>query len=829
MKTNQVKHFVLSMIIVMLMGMIFPGASNMLYAESPKEDNMNSSVRISWDELKELLKIDSDEVILTWDEFKKLIAQTGSEVKVEYNLQNGKVVLTREQFKKLLDNMKIHIISPTKPPRDYIITKSEYTCRVKEKSTQIKTKLYMEIFENDKNTYSKIRLMPQSVALKEVKINNQKAIIMIESGWYVLATSKTGQQIVDIEFSVKSALDKGPNVLTFTMPETAITIFNITIPMRNINIEINNAKQMDITKSGNSTIINAVLSTTSHFQLKAHPTVKIEKKKVPAKIYAETMNLLSIEEDALRITTKIRLNILQNTISDIQVQIPSNYSILYVRDQNYKEIRDWKTKTENNETILEIPFGAQKEGIVMLTIVSEEIFEEKENKISFTGFKVIGAIRETGYVGAEKKSTAEAEITGTENIDRIDIQELPYDLINMSKKPLIFGLRYLRHPYSLSMKITKHEEMPVVNTVIDNASIMSVILEEGKIITRIVYTVRNMGKQFLKLKLPENAEIWSLYVNGKREIPAKNDEGIFMLPLARSKIDNENIIPFNIEILYYYKTNRFSFMGSKKIQFPTVNAIISKMLWSCYLPADYRFIRFSGNLDKEKLASGFQPFLGRTRMFTYSEVGGYNRALEDWEGSSEQNVDQKLRGTQELLKSEFSRGVLNEKDAFLGQLKQEINFNANIQEEQKKSIAGGGDISLIKIEMPTTGQLYRFAKTLIEGEDVYLEFQYTQGWVSTAIKVILILLLLYIIFLLRFRIKDLYNIVKRWILKYNDFWNKLKTQKGMMTLCVIGAFLFWFLNKFIFVIFILLFLLIWIKPEWVTILKKKAKGEGNEE
>ncbi len=825
MKTKQVKHFVISMIIVMLMGMIFSGANNMLYGESPKEDNTNSSVRISWEELKELLKIDSDEIILTWDEFKKLIAQTGNEVKVEYNLQNGKVVLTREQFKKLLDNMKVHIISPTKPPRDYIITKSEYICKVKEKNTQIKTKLYMEIFENDKNTYSKIRLMPQSVALKEVKINNQKAIIMIESGWYVLATSKTGQQIVDIEFSVKSALDRGPNVLAFTIPETAITIFNITIPMRNINIEISNAKQMDITKSGNNTIVKAVLSTTSHFQLKVHPTVKIEKKKVPAKIYAETMNLLSIEEDALRITTKIRLNILQNTISDIKVQIPSNYSILYVRDQNYNEIRDWKTKTKNNETILEIPFGAQKEGIVILTIVSEEIFEEKENKISFNGFRVIDAIRETGYVGAEKKSTAEAEITGTENIDRIDIQELPYDLINMSNKPLIFGLRYLRHPYSLSMKITKHEEIPVVNTVIDNASIMSVILEEGKIITRIVYTVRNMGKQFLKLKLPENAEIWSLYVNGKREVPAKNEEGVFMLPLARSKIDNENIIPFNIEILYYYKTNRFSFMGSKRIPFPTVDAIISKMLWSCYLPTNYRFIRFSGNLDKEKLASGLQPFLGRTRMFTYSEVGGYNKALEDWEGSSQQNVDQKLRGTQELLKSEFSRSVLNEKDAFLGQLKQEINFNANIQKEQKKSIVGGGDISLIKIEMPTTGQLYRFAKTLIEGEDVYLEFQYTQSWVSTAIKIILILLLLYIIYLLRFRIKNLYNVVKRGILKYNDFWNKLKTQKGMMTLCVIGAFLFWFLNKFIFVIFILLFLLIWIKPEWITILKKKTKGE----
>lgn len=827
MKTHKKMSSVFWFIIfITFVGLFGRGIITAVYAQNPEGDNHSSSVRISWEEFKKFLKIDTEEITLTWDEFKKLLAQTGSEVKVEYNIQNGKVVLQREQFKKLLDQMKAVDVTPIEPPGDYLITKAEYSGIMKRKSTTFSGRFYLEIFKKERKDYPKIRLLPLGVALREIKLDNAPALVMIENGWYVLTTDEIGQHLIDLEFSVQSDLDKGPDILNLTIPQTAITLFKIDIPIGDATVEIPQAKHMTISRIAGRTKVEAVLSTTSSIQVKVHRAIaaEVEKKRGPAKIYAETMNLLSIEDDALRITTKFKLNILQNTISNIDIYVPDDYSVLYVRDQNWQEIRDWKTEKVKDREMLTVPFSGEKEGTVIFTVVSEKIFTEKENEIEFNGFQVSGAIRETGYVGAEKKSTAEAEVFKADNIDRVDIQELPLELVNMSAKPLIFGLRYLRHPFLLTLKITKHEELPVVNTVIDNASVMSVFLEEGKVITRIVYTMRNTGKQFLELELPENAEIWSLYVNGKREIPAKNEEGTFMLPLARSIIEGENIVAFDVEVLYYYKNNTFSILGSKRLQFPKTNVIISKMLWSCYLPDEYRIIHFGGNVEKEKLATGINPLLGKRRVFRYDEVGGYNKALGNWENPDEVIADREIKEKQRLLKSEFKTSALNEPETFHRQLREEIDFAQNIQAEQQKGIISGGTggMALLKIEIPTSGQLYRFAKTLVEGEELYVDFQYVSGWLSVIFKILILFIVVFIIYLLRLKIKIRFIKIKVWVTSQRAFWNQVKTPNGIRVILGICAIVFWFLFKFLFVIFVLLFLIAWLKPEWLFRHKKKT-------
>lgn len=812
----------LPIIFTVLVGIFWGGILVPVYAETTQEDNHSSSVKISWDEFKKFLKLDADEIYLSWDEFKKLLEQTGSEVKVEYDIQNGMVVLQREQFKKLLAEMKAPDVKPLEPPRDYLITKAEYSGIMKGKSTTFDVRFYLEIFQKERNTYPRIRLMPEGIALREIKLDNTEALVMIENGWYVLTTDKIGQHTIDLKFSIKSTLDKGPDALNLVIPQTAITLFKVDIPLDDVTVEIPGEKYMTISRIAGHTILKAVLSTTSNIKLKVHRRVAIEKKRGPAKIYAETMNLLSIEDDALRVNTRFNLNILGNTIPNIKVYVPLGYSVLYVRDQNLAEIRDWKTEKVKGREILNIPFEGEKEGTVIFTVVSEKIFAKKENEIEFNGFQVSGAIRETGYVGAEKKSAAEAEIFKAENIDRLDIQELPIELINMSEKPLIFGLRYLRHPFLLTLKITKHEELPVVNTVIDNASVMAVFLEEGKMITRIVYTMRNTGKQFLELALPEGAEIWSLYVDGRREIPAKNEEGKFMIPLIRSKILGESIAPFNVEILYYYRDKGFSLMGARRLQFPRADAVISKMLWSCYLPDNYRFIHFGGNVEKEKLATGIRPLLGRRRVFTYDEINGYNRALESWKSPEGQVKDKDVKKTQELLKSEFRTSALNEQGAFLGQLRQEIDFAENIEKEQQGIITStAGGMALLKIEIPTSGQLYRFAKTLIEGEELYLDFQYIRGWLNAIFKLLFLFIVIYVIYLLRLHIKNRYIKIKKWAASHEDFWNRCRSLEGVRTILIIGAVVFWFLSRFLFVIFIILLLIAWLKPEWVFKARQK--------
>lgn len=823
---KRVSGIVRSSIFVALVGFLCTVLVSSAYAENPRGDDHSSQVRMTWEEFKELLKIDTDEIVLSWDEFKKLLTLTGSEIKVDYNIQNGKVVLQRDQFKKLLEKMKLPEVTMLKPPGDYLITKAEYSGSMKKKSTTFNVRFHLDVFKKKRDSYPKIRLLPQDAAIREIKLDNVPALVMIENGWYVLTTDKVGQHIIDAQFSIKSDIDKGPDILNLTIPKTAITLLKIDIPIKDVQVAIPQEKYLTISRVGGHTKVDAVLSTTDKINVKMHRILPedVAKKKGPAKIYAEVMNLLSIEDDVLRVTAKFKLDILQNSIADIKVCVPEGYSILYVRDHNSQEIRDWSTKQEKDREILTIPFGGKKMGAVVFTVVAEKIFAEEENKMEFGGFQVIKAIRETGYVGVEKKSAAEAEIFETDNIDRIDIQRLPIDLVNMSARPIIFALRYLRHPLHLTLKITKHEELQIVNTVIDNASMMSVFLEDGKVITRVVYTLRNTGKQFLETTLPDGAEIWSLYVDGKRELPAKNEQGRFMIPLVPSKVEVGNIVPFDVEIVYYTKTSEFRFMGKERLQFPQTDVIISKMLWSCYLPVDYRFVHFGGNVEKEKIATGLRPFLGMNRVFTYDEVSEYNRALSNWEEPGSAPTDKEVQKMQRLLTSEFRKSVHNEQGGLANQLRQEIGFAENIQRDRVHGAIGA---PMLRIDIPASGQLYRFAKTLIEDdEELYVDFHYARGWLSTVFNIFILAVVGFVIYLMRSYIKKSYVIIKEWVATHKDFLNKCKTLQGTRVILGVGVVIFWFLSKFLFVVFVLLFLLAWLKPEWIFRRKEKPDSHA---
>jgi hypothetical protein len=406
-------------------------------------------------------------------------------------------------------------------------------------------------------------------------------------------------------------------------------------------------------------------------------------------------------------------------------------------------------------------------------------------------------------------SSAEAQISYIEHIDRIDVLDLPRELVTMSSKPIIFGLKYTQQPFIATIAITKHEELPVVHTVIDNANVVTVFLKDGKVISRVVYTVQNTEKQFLEVILPDNAEIWNLYVDGERQVPARHEDGTFMIPLARSQVHDGVVSPFSVELLYYQKGGAFNLFGNGRIYFPRVDVVISKMLWSCYFPIEYQFVHFGGNVEKEIIASGINPLLGKSRVFTYDEVTQYNRALENWEApAAGAPVDKSVAEVQRKLRSEFKSSAANEQGVFLNQLREEINFAQNVQRGQDQN-------AMLSIEIPTSGQLYRFAKTIVKDEELYITVSYMRGWLGVLIRIVFFSLLALIAVLLRKYLIRAAVYVKTWIVAHRRYLSWLRTPAGTRTLLAFAAVLFWFLSKVLFVVMVLLFILAWIKPQWI--------------
>ena len=707
------------------------------YSQEKKEDK--GEVSIPWDEFRKLLELDKDEVVLSWEEFQKILVQTGKKYIPPFQLKDEKVVLTREQFKRLLDQMKPPVITVVQPPADYLITKAAYMGRITRSNALLRANLSTEIFPKERSQYVKIPLFPMNIALKDVLFDNRPGVVILENNKHILATRQVGQHQIIVDFSLKTDLEEGPRALSFPIPRTPITSLDLDIPFTKIEVEVTNAQQVEVTERGGQTHVFALLSPSDFIGVKWRRKLP-EAIKGPAKIYADTLSHISIEDDALRVNTDVSLSVLQNTIPSLTLKVPEGYSILDVRGSG---LGDWRELKRREVRYMEIPFDYPKKGNFTIAITAEKLLPNASMTVDFTGFAVEEAIREKGFLGVELKSASEVTLSSAEGLDRLDVSELPPVLITRSQKPLLFGFKYLHHPYSLILDIKKHEELPIISTVVDSASGVTLFTEDGKLVHRLVYKVRNTSKQFLELELPEDAQVWGLFVGGEPAKPRVNQNKI-LIPLNRSREGATGLVAFDVELIYYLKSTRFGWLGHKKSLFPVPGVIISQMLWSVYLPVGYTFPQFGGSVEKEKKAKGIRPLLGtKSKVF---------RPLEPPAGVPEKDKE-RLRRELDDMKKQFSANLAIAEEQLAEQVENEAQFSQRVQDIQEGKVPAVSGVLPIRIIIPTTGQVFRFAKTLISEEPLTLRFTYASRGMMTLAGLLILVIVLILLFAFRSKMK----------------------------------------------------------------------------
>ena len=735
----RIKNFFRVMFVVIFVALSFTAAF-------PQENKDEGSVSIPWAEFVRLLELDKDEILLSWEEFQKILAQTGNKYIPSFQMKDEKVVLTREQFKKLLNQMRPPDTTVIQPPADYLITKAAYTGRITENDASFKVVFDLEIFDRKRNQYVKIPLFPRNVALKDIFLNGEKGIVVFENNRYTLATDRVGKHQITVQFSMKTDLKQGPRAVSIPIPLTPITSLEVDIPFTDIEVEVPNAQQIEVSRRGQTTKVLALLSSTNAINVNWRKSIP-EAEKGPPKVYADIINHIIVEDDALRVNSTIALSVLQNTIPSLVLRIPEGYSILNVQGNG---LGDWREVKQDDVMVLEIPFEYPKKGNFSLTVTAEKILSQTSLAVDFSGFAVVGAIREKGFLGIELKGASEITLTSAEGLDKLDISELPAQLIGRSQKPLLFGFKYLHHPYLLVLDIKKHEEIPVIGTVIDSASGVTLFTEDGKLVNRLIFKVRNTSKQFLELALPAQAEIWSVFVGGEPARPRLNENKI-LIPLNRSQQGATGLAAFDVELIYFIKAKRFGRLGSRESLFPVPDIIISQMLWSVYLPEGYSLLHFGGTVEKEKFARGIRPLLGTAKRFTYYAPAPATEPVGDDE------YRDKVRKEASKLKGQFSANLALSEEQLAEQVENEARFGQRVQDIQEGKVPLAGGVLPIRIQIPTTGQLFRFAKTIISEDVLTMNFTFVSQETLTFFKILLVLLIAAAFYIVRGRIKGLFT------------------------------------------------------------------------
>jgi len=720
-----------------------------------------SQLTVPWDEFKRLLRLDEDkdEIILSWEIFQKLLAQTGTETTPQYTLQEGNVVLTRAEFKRLVNQMK----PPTRPtvsppPFDYLITKVIYTGKMRENNTAFTGTFTVHVLK--KEDYLKVPLLHNSVALEDVRVGGKPALVVSEGGYHNVVLSKPGEYVVQAAFSQKSSIEKGPHKVDLAIQRTPITLFRLEMPLKNIDVEIPQAQQVLTSEKGGITFVSATIAPGNAISVRWSEKVSVAKK-IPPKLYSEIYHLVSIEDDALKVTSDINYTILHSEVNSVKVVIPDDVTILSVSGEG---VGEWQEVEQQDQRLLLIPFTYGKKGGVTISVASETPLSDKGLPNAFEGIRTLDTVRETGFVGIELNTSAEVTVAERAGLEEVAVQKLPPALFNKSVKPLIFGFKYLKHPYNVVLDVKKHEKIAVPIAAIDSASVVTLFTEDGKVIHQLVYHIRNSAKQFLEIQLPEKTDVWSVMVGTEPVESSINAQGKLLVPLIRSRSVNNRLDTFPVEVIYCLVQARFAPFGLRGAQLPVVDVLISQLMWSVYLPNDYSYLYFSSTLEKEEIIRGLNILAVAQRQYDEKAM---KEVLQSGESETDAIRRDKLKKVYKGkdYRSTF-RNVPMQEEQLSSQVDAEIGFSGRLEglAQQAAPVAaprgrGATGILPIQIQVPTGGQVYRFAKTIIKPEDP-LEFSvtYTQSWLARLIKWLMLVLIIWILYLKRKTV----NRVWRW-------------------------------------------------------------------
>jgi hypothetical protein len=135
----------------------------------------------------------------------------------------------------------------------------------------------------------------------------------------------------------------------------------------------------------------------------------------------------------------------------------------------------------------------------------------------------------------------------------------------------------------------------VQEAVIDRAEHRTLVTKDGLSVTTTKFWVRNTRKQFLRIQLPADSEIWSVFVAGKAEKPAvadSEDAGRAFLVRIVSSSD-----AFPVEIVYATRISTLGSIGRLSARLSRPDLLVTQSRWDLFLPDGFDYGRPSTNMN----------------------------------------------------------------------------------------------------------------------------------------------------------------------------------------------------------------------------------------
>ena len=634
-------------------------------------------------------------VILEWESFQKLMAETRAEGKAEgepkialpwaevqdllgvevQGLQGPEMTVTWQQFKALLQ----WSVAQKKPekvdiPADYVIASADYAGVLRKEGAVFDLEMKLAVLRDDR--WTRIDVLPATVAIQSAELP-EKCYLHVHGGKYQLITKEAGAITAKFKFAAAVTERAGAWEVGFRTEPSATSTMKLTVPEEKAEVLVAGAQAvLPLKQTAAETVVG--VSLPSGAPVKVSWERALEKvAKAPTRLYAATYTLAAVAETGLTCREKVELSILHTGVRATKFAVPEGVSVLEVTGP---AVHDWRVAGGG----MEVRFNREVIGTTWLNVAYERTVGAEETAVSVPVVHATEAIREKGHIGVV--ALANVEITAPTRVGAttLDVRELPAEILGMTSQPILLAFRYVGQEPRIELAVKKHADVQVLLTIIDSAVVTGMQTIDGRRITKVIYNMRNNRSQFLRVGMPEGAEIWTATVAGKSTRPAMDDQGRVLVPLVRSAGASAEAASFPVELIYIETQDLAGPKGSMRVNLPNAGAPTTHFMVQLYLPAEGDYAKwllgdphFEGPLHHVKSFSQVHsaPMIARPNLAPEAQA--------------------------QQLQVEFNRRIASD--------------------------AAAAGVTPIQVNLPIRGRRFLFEKILVLGEPLYVDFDFS-GW-----------------------------------------------------------------------------------------------------
>ena len=555
-------------------------------------------------------------------------------------LNSATVSLPLSDLRGLMDKT-----DPNKAPVEYVLSQSRVSAKVEGKTAATTSTMEVALLTVG---WALIPLGP-AVGVLQVTVDDKPASI-VQRGptLFLLLDGKTTRKASVQVIGERKPIADGPLTrLELPLPPAPLVSVSASVDRVGLDVKAVSGSAVKIIEDKDQTRLTAGYQgdQTATITWRAKPAAGMA---AAAKLVPSTLTRVAIGRGVVRYLAQIHYDIPQGEAETLKLTLPEGVEFTSATGNQVRDTQVVTAPADKSRTLVVTLAEPARDGYV-LNVVYEQRFDEKQGVPTVALLRHPEAATDAGFIGLEVRGGGYELVPTVAGANRIDVRELPVGLWSSAHSPLLFGYRYdTPKDVKIALGLTKHADVDVLVAMSDVAEAATTVTPDGKTITKVMYVTRNNLKQFMTLKLPEGAQLWSAFVDDRPVTPVKSAKGEILLPLkksdtvaadddtsyraqrekrraegdsdrmavlrekqARQAMEEEpaDLKPYDVEIVYVLPAVKLEDKGQLKLGLPQSDVPVGKLAWAVFLPANLRVVDTQGNLSEvSQFSLGFRHF-----------------------------------------------------------------------------------------------------------------------------------------------------------------------------------------------------------------------------